>query len=137
MKLLIDTNVILDVLLDRKPFSDTAVKVLALSEQNKFYGFVSASAITDIYYIANRALKDKQAVRLLIQNLLNVVSIAGVADKEIRKALELEWGDFEDSVQYSVAVMNQMEGIITRNPKDYKDSQVRILLPEEILEIIE
>ena len=129
MRILIDTNVILDVLLKRSPFYETAIEVLKLSARDDIQEFVSASAITDIYYIAYKNLRDKAAVR----ELLNV-SVAGVSEEEIQKALELEWNDFEDSVQYSVAALNEMDGIITRNVKDYSSAEMQVWEPAQFLE---
>lgn len=133
MKLLIDTNIILDVLLKREPFCQSGVNILTLAGREDIDEYVSASAITDIYYIAYKALKDKRAVRTLLNQILKVVSVAGVTENEIRKALELEWNDFEDSVQYSVALLDNMDGIVTRNPHDYKNSEILVWLPEELL----
>ena len=106
MKLLIDTNVVLDVLLRREPFFRTAAEVLNLTQRDDVREYVSASAITDIYYIANKQLKDRAAVRDLLERLLKIVSVAAVSEQEIRNALNLTWADFEDSVQYSVALLN-------------------------------
>ncbi len=136
MKLLIDTNVILDVLLDRGPFSKAAADVLNLTQRHDVREYVSASAITDIYYIANRQMKDSTAVKDLLKRLLEIVSIAAVSEQEIRNALCLPWVDFEDSVQYSVALLNEMDGIITRNPKDYQGSKIQVWLPEQALEAL-
>lgn len=97
--------------------------------------YVSASAITDIYYIANKQMKDRDAVRDLLKRLLMVVSVAAVSEREIQNALDLAWGDFEDSVQYSVALLNEMDGIVTRNPGDYQEANMRIWLPEQALEL--
>lgn len=115
MKLLVDTNVVLDVLLRREPFVKAATDVLNLTQQDNVREYVSASAITDIYYIAYRQMKDRSAVRELLQRLLSVVSVAAVSEQEIQNALSLGWDDFEDSVQYSVALLSDMDGIITRN----------------------
>lgn len=76
MKLLIDTNVVLNVLLKRKPFYENGAKVLKLSSREDVEEFVSASAITDIYYIAYRTMKDRVSVRKLLENLLKIVSVA-------------------------------------------------------------
>ena len=133
MKLLIDTNVVLDVLLRREPFSKTAAEVLNLTQRDDVREYVSASAITDIYYIANKQLKDRAAVRDLLERLLKIVSVAAVSEQEIRNALNLTWADFEDSVQYSVALLNEMDGIVTRNPDDYQEANMRIWLPEQAL----
>lgn len=135
MKLLIDTNVVLDVLLRREPFSKTAAEVLNLTQRDDVREYVSASAITDIYYIANKQMKDRDAVRDLLKRLLMVVSVAAVSEREIQNALNLAWGDFEDSVQYSVALLNEMDGIVTRNPSDYQETNMRIWLPEQALEL--
>ena len=132
MRILIDTNVILDVLLKRSPFYETAIEVLKLSTRDDIQEFVSASAITDIYYIAYKNLRDKAAVRELLKKLLLIVSVAGVLEEE--KALELEWNDFEDSVQYSVAALNEMDGIITRNVKDYSSAEMQVWEPAQFLE---
>ena len=135
MKLLIDTNVVLDVLLRREPFFRTAAEVLSLTQRDEVREYVSASAITDIYYIANKQMKDRDAVRDLLKRLLMIVSVAAVSKWEIQNALNLAWGDFEDSVQYSVALLNEMDGIVTRNPSDYQDANIRIWLPEQALEL--
>ena len=135
MKLLIDTNVVLDVLLRREPFSKTAAEVLNLTQRDDVREYVSASAITDIYYIANKQMKDRDAVRDLLKRLLMVVSVAAVSKREIQNALNLAWRDFEDSVQYSVALLNEMDGIVTRNPSDYQEANMRIWLPEQALEL--
>lgn len=137
MKILIDTNVVLDVLLMREPFCKDAVRVLELTKRDDIKEYVSASAVTDIYYISFRQLKNKGLVMKLMKELLTVVSVAGVSGQEILKTMELEWNDFEDSVQYSVALLQEMDGIITRNPDDYKKSEIKIWLPEQALKEIE
>ena len=135
MKLLIDTNVVLDVLLQREPFCRTAAEVLNLTQRDDVREYVSASAITDIYYIANKQMNDRESVRDLLKRLLMVVSVAAVSEREIQNALNLAWGDFEDSVQYSVALMNEIDGIVTRNSNDYQEANMRIWLPEQVLEL--
>ena len=68
-----------------------------------------------------------------MKELLMVVSVASVSKQEIENAISLEWNDFEDSVQYSVAFVQEMEGIVTRNPNDYKEAKIKIWKPEELL----
>ena len=137
MRVLIDTNVILDVLLKRSPFYEAAIEVLKLSVREDIQEFVSASAITDIYYIAYKNMRDKAVVRELLKKLLLIVSVAGVSEEEIQKALELGWKDFEDSVQYSVALLNEMNGLITRNVKDYSSSEIQVWEPNQVLELVQ
>lgn len=80
-------------------------------------------------------MKDRDAVRDLLKRLLMVVSVVAVSEREIQNALNLAWGDFEDSVQYSVALLNEMDGIVTRNPSDYQEANIQIWLPEQALEL--
>lgn len=133
MKILTDTNIVLDVILKREPFYTVSMDVLRLAQREDIQEYVSASAITDIYYLSYRQLRDKKLVKKLIKNLLTVISVAYVSEHEIFKAIELDWPDFEDTVQYSVALLQQMEGIVTRNPGDYKRSEISIWCPEELL----
>ena len=134
MKLLIDTNILLDVLLKKESFYYKAVEVLELVQYDNVQEYVSAAAVTDIYYIAYKYLKDKGLVRQLLKRLMGIVSIAAVSEKEIEEALELAWNDFEDSVQYAVALLNEMDGIVTRNPKDYKRADMKVWSPEQVLQ---
>lgn len=135
MKYLIDTNIILDVLLGREPYYDDSAKVLNLSGKKDITLYVTASSITDIYYIANQTLRNKEEVKALLIKLLKVVFIAGVSEEEIRNALALSWKDFEDSVQYSAALLQGMDGIVTRNPKDYKAAEIGVWSPEDFLRL--
>lgn len=134
MKLLIDTNVILDVLLNRTPHYEYSSKVLKLAARDDIELYVSASAITDIFYIANRALKNANIIKKMITKLLDVASVVAVTDSEIRAALESdEWSDFEDAVQYAVASLSGMDEIVTRNIDDYKLSKIPVSTPEQII----
>ena len=110
-------------------------EMLSICERPKtnIYLYVSASAITDIYYIANQTLRNKTAIKNLLSKLVQIVSIASVSESEIKHALTLTWNDFEDSVQYSVALLQEMDGIVTRNPDDYEEAIIKIWLPEELL----
>ena len=133
MKILIDTNIVLDVMLKREPFYKMSLEILSLAKKDDVEEYVSASAITDIYYLAFRQLRNKEMVKKLMKELLTVVSVASVSEQEIENALYLEWNDFEDSVQYSVAYFQEMDGIVTRNPSDYKEAEIKVWKPEELL----
>ena len=133
MKCLIDTNVILDVLLKREPFYNDSASILTLSGQEDIILYVSASSIADIYYIAYQTLRNKEKVKQMLRKLLKIVLIAGVSGDEISNALALSWRDYEDSVQYSVALLQEMDGIVTRNPSDYKEAEIKVWRPEEFL----
>ena len=83
MNVLIYTNVILDVLLHREPFHVDAARIITLSENDKINGFVSASAITDIFYIARKALQSKIEATELLKNLLKIINVASVSGNDI------------------------------------------------------
>ena len=137
LSILIDSNILLDVMATRQPFFETSSKVIETLKDKDITGYVSASSVTDIYYIARRELKDKELVIQLIKDILKFVKIATVSEDEINKALELEWSDFEDAVQYSTALLSQMDYIITRNAKDFKASEIPTISPEDFLALLE
>ena len=120
-------------MLKREPFYKLSLEILGLTKKDDVEEYVSASAITYIYYIAYRQLRDKEKVKKLMKELLTVISVASVSEQEIENALSLEWNDFEDSVQYSVAYLQEMDGIVTRNPSDYKEAKIKVWKPEELL----
>lgn len=132
MRLLIDTNVILDVLLNRTEFVQDAANILKLTDED-FQKYVSVSAITDIYYIAYRELRNKKLVKDLLNRLIKIVHVADVSEQDIISALESDWNDFEDSVQNSVAENHAFDVIITRNPQDYKKSVLKLYSPQNFL----
>jgi len=137
MNVLIDTNVALDVLIHREPFFEFSQLVMLASEQKVINGYVTASSITDIFYITNNHLKDHAATyKLLKDHLIGTISIAAVDSKSIVDALDLEWSDFEDCVQYVVGDSIAADYIVTRNPKDYKNEKIKVVTPEELLNII-
>jgi predicted nucleic acid-binding protein len=136
MNVLIDTNVALDVLLDRRPYSETSMRVLVLSEKRRIRGFISASAITDIYYLTRKAFQSKEAAISLLKKLTETVSIASVNENHIHEALDLNWNDFEDSIQYVAGKNANAEYIVTRNTQDFHCLDMKIVSPENFLKII-
>ena len=137
LNILIDSNILLDVMTTRQPFFETSYKVIEIVKTQEIIGYVSASSITDIFYIARRELKDKKVVLQLIKDILKCLKVATVSENEINKALELDWNDFEDAIQYSTALLNQMDYIITRNAKDFKTNEVPTISPEDFCELFE
>ena len=132
MRVLIDTNILLDVLLNRALFVQDAVDVLNISDKD-VKKYVSATTITDIYYIAYKELRDKEIVRDLIKRLLKIVHIADVSEQEIILAIDSGWDDFEDSVQNAVAESHKFDAIITRNISDFKESSILIISPKDFV----
>lgn len=131
----IDSNIILDVMLPNPEFHDESEKVISVP--NAYFDlYISAAAITDIYYVARKALKDKERAKNTITELLNGVSVAGVDETCIRNALDSDWKDFEDSVQHEAAQQIKADLIITRNVNDYVNSAIRVMTPSEFLSFI-
>lgn len=134
MKILIDTNVVLDMLLNRAPFSINAYQIFLMSYNRKIEGFISSTSATDIFYLANRTLKNKDTVYELFSDLQQILKFATVDETTIIQALQKRWKDFEDCVQKVCEIQNNCDYIITRNVKDFSNSQISVLLPEEFLQ---
>jgi predicted nucleic acid-binding protein len=133
MKALVDTNVVLDVLLNQIPFSVNSKAIFDLAEDKRITGYISASSITDIFYIANKKIKDREIVYQAIETLDALFLIVPVTKSTITEALALRWKDFEDAVQFIVAKENGIEYIITRNEADYKTSDIPCKSPMDFI----
>ena len=133
MKVLVDTNVILDTLFHRAPFYDDSRALYTLVEQGRITGYVSSSAMTDIFYLARKELKDTDVVYKIMDALAADFIIAPVLESTIKNALALRWKDFEDAVQYMVARENGIEQIITRNAADFETGKVPCVSPKDFL----
>ena len=136
LNILIDTNVVLDFILHRQPFYSAAENIVETANLKIISAYVSASSVTDVYYLARRELRDRNLALQLLKNFLKIVKVAAVSEKEIESALNLSWRDFEDAVQYSVAKSNEMDYIITRNIEDFSGSEVAVMTPEDFCRIL-
>ena len=137
MTVLIDTNIILDVLLNREQFLEKSSSVILLSEKGIINGYITASSITDIFYITNTTYKDKEKTMNLVKELLKTINIAAVSGDEIYRAIDLKWNDFEDAVQYAAGEHIQADYIITRDTNGYVGNTIPAILPAEFLAIME
>jgi predicted nucleic acid-binding protein len=129
MKVLVDTNVILDVMLHRTAFFDYSRKIFELVEQKRMGGCISSSAFTDIFYLIGKEIKDSETVYMAIDTLAAVFTIVPVFESTITSALTLRWKDFEDAVQYRAAKENGVDCIVTRNKNDYENSGIPCVAP--------
>ena len=134
MKILIDTNVIIDVYQNRKDFVDNSAKVLKLSENRKVTGYITASTITDIYFILSRHIKDRQQLKSLVQKLLSSVTLADVMAKDVTDSFDLVIEDFEDALLAQCAKRLKIDYIVTRNTKDFVNSPISAITPDDFLE---
>lgn len=132
MKILVDTNVVLDVMLDRKPFSLDAAKLFSKVESKELVGFLGATTITTIHYIARKTVGSKQA-RIEIEKLFQLFEIAPIDKSTLESAVKSEIIDFEDAVLHEAGKKVEVDAIVTRNPKDFKKGALPVFLPEELL----
>ncbi|MBD2386486.1 type II toxin-antitoxin system VapC family toxin [Cylindrospermum sp. FACHB-282] len=133
MKVLLDTNIIVDDALERAPFWDASEQVLSQIEQGQIEGYISASTFSDLYYIIRRA-RGRDWTLSYLNQLVTLCQIATVNQAVITMALTANFRDFGDAIQYSTAVLNQLDAIITRNPQDFPVVTPRILTPEQLIE---
>jgi predicted nucleic acid-binding protein len=133
MKVLIDTNVVLDILLNRPDFYTNSRAVFDLAEQKRITGYISASSITNIFYIASKVLKNNETVYQVIEKIAALFLIVPVTESTITDALALRWKDFEDAVQFTVAKENGIAYIITRNETDYKTADIPCMSPADFI----
>jgi predicted nucleic acid-binding protein len=129
-RLLLDVNVVLDVLLDRPPFATAASLVWSAVEEGRAVGLLSAHAVTTIHYLNAREVGPGGA-RDTTEALLSVFEVAAVDGSVLNAALALGWNDFEDAVTAAAARRARCEAVVTRNPRDFKGSPVRVLAPAE------
>jgi predicted nucleic acid-binding protein len=132
---MIDTNVIIDVYQNRLNFVENSSKVLKLSETNKITGFITASTVTDIYFILGRHIKDRDQLKSLVQKLLTSVALSDVMAKDVTDALNLPMTDFEDALLAQCAKRLRTDYIVTRNLDDFKNSPVRPITPDDFLDM--
>lgn len=128
-RVLFDTNVVLDVLLDRQPHVEASAAAWAAVETGKLEGMLAAHAVTTIHYLVRKELGNTQTKRI-ISAILRVFGVAAVDSVVMQEALQLPFSDFEDAVTAAAARSAGCDCIVTRNPKGFRGSPVRILLPE-------
>ena len=136
MKILVDTNVVLDVLLDRQPFSDPAVRLFSLIENSVVEAFLCATTVTTVDYLLNQSLSNAEA-RDALRRLLELFEIAPVNRPVIEEALRSRMADFEDAVLAHSANLVGASVVVTRNTKDFKYSPVTALDSVEMLVVLE
>ncbi len=134
-KIFIDSDVVIDFFTDREPHANPASELFDLNERGKIKLYLSAVSINNIYYIVRRYLGHRKTLKV-IEELTLMTEIVGTTKKEIIQALKNNFKDFEDSVQYASALtINGIDVIITRNIKDYKNSEIAVMTPLNYLKM--
>lgn len=134
-RILIDTDVILDFFFDREPFSENAAKILSLCESKEITGFVTPVIISNAYYLLRQTAKHEKVIEKL-KLLVSITEILVIDKASIVEALNSEFKDFEDALQnYSAELNKEIDLIITRNTRDYKNSSLGVMTPDGYLKI--
>lgn len=136
MILLLDTNVILDALLARHPFAAEGAVLFADAEIGKYRGLVCATTtITTTHYLARKVVGTTQATEL-VEQLLSIFTAAPVTEAVLKRALQLDFPDFEDAVLHASAHASGAQGIVTRNTRDFQKASLPIYEPAQAITLI-
>jgi predicted nucleic acid-binding protein len=133
MRVFVDTNVLIDVIVEREPFYLDSVAVWTLAEQGRIIGLVSAISFTNIHYVVRRLLDLKKA-RLALELLRDTFEVAICDHQVINQAIEAKFKDFEDAVQYVSAIRVDAHCLVSRNPNHFPTAEdCPVLTPAEFL----
>ena len=135
MRLMLDANVILDVLIDREPFVKDAALIWDLCETEKVYGSISSLTVTNLVYVMRKSL-DRKGIKTVMNALSSIFTIEDLRAADVARAAEIQWDDFEDAVQYATAQRIKADYIITRNTKDFAASSIKAISPEEFIRAV-
>ena len=135
MRVLVDTNVVLDVLLDRRPFAEAATQVFAFVEESRIEGFLCATTVTTVDYLLGQALTPEET-RDALQRLLNLFEIAPVNRPVLEQAMRSRISDFEDAVLEQAGRLVAVDAITTRNVRDFEKSTVTVFDPLELISTV-
>ncbi len=135
MKVFIDTNVLIDVILNRKPFVEQASLIWRLAELKEIAAYISTTSVTDIYYIC-RKHAGKEKTHDFIADILSIFTLADIDKIGFREALHSDIIDFEDAVQYVISKRAGCESFVTRNKKDF-GGRPNVLEPSEFIKTLE
>ena len=134
-RILFDTNVVLDVLLDRQPHVEASAAAWAAVETGISEGMLAAHAVTTIHYLVRKEMGNIKA-RRIVTAILRVFGVAAVDGAVVQEALQLPFSDFEDAVTAAAARLAGCECIVTRDPKGFRGSPVRSLTPEAVTPLL-
>jgi predicted nucleic acid-binding protein len=129
----LDTNILVDIVANRLHFAQNAIAIFNYCKSNEINMFATSHSIATMHYITKKVVEEVE-LRSIIDDLLNVISIIPVTEPILRKSLKSNHKDFEDAIQiYSAQSLKQMDCIITRDLKDYKNSEIQVYTPDQFL----
>ncbi len=131
-KVFLDTNIIVDLIADRKPFSKHSIEIFKKAEAQQITLFTSSHSIATTHYLLKKYL-DEKTLRDVLFNLLDFITVIAVDTDILKKGLRSKHKDFEDAIQILCAsTVEKMDCIVTRNTKDFKNSEILVLTPDEL-----
>ena len=131
-KIFVDTNIIVDLIVDRKPFSKFAIDLFNRAENKKLRLFTSSHSIATTHYLLKKYI-DEKTLRNILYDLTDYITIIPIETETIKKGLRSKHKDFEDALQIICAYsVEKIDCIVTRNIKDFKDSEIPVLTPDEL-----
>ena len=133
MKVLLDTNVLLDILEKREPYFSDSYKIFIKSAERKIEAIIGAGSVTDIYYVTRKNCKDAEQALDFIIDMLKIVTPVDTKAVDIQTAIKLNFSDFEDAVIAATATRENADYIISRNADDFIKSPVPAITPTEFL----
>ncbi|MEJ2881939.1 type II toxin-antitoxin system VapC family toxin [Pedobacter sp. GR22-6] len=132
----VDTNILIDLLADRPPFSKFAIEIFDLAEQKKVQLYTSSHSFATTHYLLKKHIGEKE-LREVLYALLDFIAVISVDISIIKKSLLSNHKDFEDAIQiYAANSVPDIEFIVTRNLKDFKDAGIAVLPPDEIINFL-
>ena len=137
MRVLIDTCVIIDALQSRVPFAEAAQRLFLYSANKQFEGYITAKSVTDIYYLTHRLTHSDSETRKILSKLFTLFHLLDTTSLDCRKAISSEISDYEDAIMAETAIRSEIDCIVTRNIKDFKNSTVKVFEPSALLMILE
>ena len=136
MKILVDTNIIIDALTSREPFREDAEQIFLLAANQIEDMYITASSATDIYYLVRKHLHSTEKAKGVMTKLYELFYILDVTSADCQEALLSEINDYEDAVISCCAGRNYLDYIVTRNIKDYEKAKIHAILPQEFIKIV-
>ena len=135
MRVLLDNDVNLDFVLARHPFFVEAEQIFIAAAQNKFGAYIASISAINIYYIGRKEI-GRNSVLQELEKLLKLVKVCSVDSNNLQAAITSTITDYEDAVQHECALAENLDAIVTRNTKDYKNATVKVYSPSEFLQIL-
>lgn len=135
-KIFLDTNILIDLIADRKPHSKFAIEIFEKAETEKLKLYTSSHSLATTYYLLKKHVDDKKLRQILLE-LLELIIIIPIDIHVLKRGLKSKHKDFEDALQIMAAVsIDKMDCIVTRDLKDFKDSEIAVYSPDEVLKKI-